>query len=405
MAEANQKPEVYVGIDLGGTKILAGVFNAQLECLGRIKMSTKAERQPEAVIDRIARCAMEVVDECDFKLSQIAGIGVGAPGAVDPEEGKVIYAPNLKWENVALKKALEKRLGRPVFLENDCNTCTLGVYEVDLGCKPRDVVGIFIGTGIGAGMIFDGRLYHGFNRTAGEIGHMVLDVGGAKCSCGNLGCFEALAGRGAIFRKIQAAVKGGQKTILTDMLGNDLKNLRSGDLRKAIRRGDKFVGKIIEEAAEYIGIGVANVINLLNPEVVVLGGGIIESLENEMMSIIKDTAKDYAMPGTDRIAFLESVRESYPDVDLVAQRSVEPSSSETPVPGSREAALTEKQRAALKAAYFAGYFDQPRTSTGEEIARSLDITASTFHQHLQAGLRKVLAAEFEGTHRAEVDRP
>jgi glucokinase len=241
---------------------------------------------------------LDAVDECDLKLEQIKGVGVGAPGAVDPENGRVIFAPNLEWKDVALKKTLEKQLGAAVFLENDCNICTLGVYETELKRKPQSVVGIFLGTGIGGGLILNGEIYSGFNRTAGEIGHMVLEVSGPKCGCGNNGCFEALASRSALFRKIQNAVKDGQKTVLTDMLGPDLEDLRSGDLRKAIRRGDKFVDHIVEEAAEYTGIAVANMINLINPEVVVLGGGIIEALEDEMMSIIVETATEYALSGT-----------------------------------------------------------------------------------------------------------
>lgn len=298
MAEASSKQEYVVGVDFGGTKILAGVFNLQLRCLGKTKVSTKSQRGPEAVIECIARCIEDAVDECDLDLKKVRGIGIGAPGAVDPETGKVIFAPNLVWEDVPLKKELEKHLGLPVFVENDGNICTLGVYETELQSKPRHMVGIFLGTGIGAGLILNGQLFSGFNRTAGEIGHMILEVGGPKCGCGNRGCFEALAGRQAIFQKVQSAVKAGQKTLLTEMLGDDLADMRSGDLRKAIRRGDKLVERIIEEAAEYTGIAVANLINLLNPEVVVLGGGIIDALEDEMMAIIIETAQDYALPGT-----------------------------------------------------------------------------------------------------------
>jgi glucokinase len=298
MAEASGKQEYLLGVDLGGTKILAGVFSMQLKCLGRTKASTKSQRGSDAVIDRIARCIEDAVDECDLDLKKIRGIGIGAPGAVDPESGKVIFAPNLAWEDVPLKKELEKQLDIPVFIENDGNICTLGVYETELQSKPRHVIGIFLGTGIGAGLILNGQLYSGFNRTAGEVGHMILEVGGPKCACGNRGCFEALAGRQAIFQKIQAAVKAGQKTLLTEMLGDEVADMRSGDLRKAIRRGDKLVERVVEEAAEYTGIAVANLINLLNPEVVVLGGGIIDALEDEMMAIIVETAQDYAMPGT-----------------------------------------------------------------------------------------------------------
>ncbi|MCI0748249.1 MAG: ROK family protein [Verrucomicrobia subdivision 3 bacterium] len=287
-----------VGADVGGTKIYAGVFNSAMECVGTARVSTKAQRGPDEVIERIARCVRDAVDECDLKLDQVRGVGAGAPGAVDPETGRVIFAPNLEWKDVQLKKALEKQIGLPVFIENDCNICILGVYERELGSKPQHVVGVFVGTGIGGGLILNGELYSGFNKSAGEIGHMVISDGGPKCGCGNTGCFEALAGRAAIFRQIKAAVEGGQKTVLTEMLGPKLDDLRSGDLRKAIRRGDKFVARVVEDAAEHIGVAVANLINILNPEVVVLGGGVIEALEDEMMEIIRQTALKRALPGT-----------------------------------------------------------------------------------------------------------
>ncbi len=299
MAEANTKGDHVVGLDLGGTKILAGVFNNSLDCLATSKLSTKSQRGADKVIERIARCIQDAVDEADLSMKHIAGVGIGAPGSVDFESGTVIFAPNLEgWKDVPLKKDLEKHLGVPVFVENDCNICALGVYVAELKSKPKSMVGIFVGTGIGAGIILDGKLYGGSGHTAGEVGHMVLEVSGPKCGCGNKGCFEALASRTAIFQQIKAGIKDGQKTLLTEILGEDLEDLRSGDLRKAIRRGDKYVDKVIDGAAEYIGIAVANVINLLNPEVVVLGGGVIEALEDEMMSVIIETAKDYAMAGS-----------------------------------------------------------------------------------------------------------
>ena len=291
--------EFLLGVDLGGTKILAGVFNSKFDLQGTAKLSTKADRGAEAVIDRIARCVTDAVDECDLSLKQIRGVGIGAPGAVDTETGRVIFAPNLPgWKDVPLKKELEKRLDVPVFPGNDCNVCTLGVFDREYKAKPKHLVGIFIGTGIGGGIVINGDLYCGHNLTAGEIGHMVIEVNGPKCGCGNRGCFEALASRTAIFRKIQSGVKDGQKTILTDMLGPDLADMRSNDLRKAIRKGDKFVEKVVEAAAEYAGIGVANLVNLLNPEIVVVGGGLIEALENEMMPTLVKVAKEHVMPGT-----------------------------------------------------------------------------------------------------------
>ncbi len=298
MAETSDKKEFLVGVDLGGTKILSGVFKNNLECVSRAKISTKPGRGPAAVIERIARCVRDAVDECDLTLKQVRAVGLGAPGAVDSDAGKVVFAPNLGWENEPLKKKLEDLLGLPVFLENDCNICTLGVFETEIDPKVRSLAGIFLGTGIGGGLILDGKLYTGSNQVAGEIGHMILEVGGPKCGCGNRGCYEALASRSAIFRRLQTAVKEGQKTILTEMLGPGLADMRSGDLRKAIRQGDKFVEKVVEEAAEYTGIAIANLVNILNPETIVLGGGLITALEDEMMAIIVETAKDYAFAGT-----------------------------------------------------------------------------------------------------------
>jgi glucokinase len=297
MAE-NGKAPYLIGVDLGGTKILSGLFDPAFNCVGQMKLSTKANRGPDEVIERIARCVRDVVDECDLSMKQIRGIGVGAPGAVDTQDGKVIFAPNLGWKDLPLKKELEKELEVPVFIENDCKLHTLGVHEVEFKGKPKYMIGIFLGTGIGAGLILDGKPYLGANGTAGEVGHMVIDINGPECGCGNRGCFEALASRRAIFRTIQAAVKKGQETILTDMLGKDLEDLRSGDLRKAIRRGDKFVERVVEQAAEYTGIAVGNLINLFNPELIVLGGGIMEQLENEMIPIIEKTAKKRALAGT-----------------------------------------------------------------------------------------------------------
>jgi glucokinase len=300
MAESTTKGEYFVGVDLGGTKILAGVFDPQLNCLGRNKMSTKPERGANEVIVRVARCVRDAIDECDLDAKLLRGVGIGAPGSIDSELGRVIFAPNLQWQDVPLKKILEKELDVPVSIENDANCAMLGIFETELQAKPSHVIGLFIGTGIGGGVIIDGKLYHGFDGTAGEIGHMVIEVGGPKCNCGNRGCIEALASRTAIFRKIHAAIKTGQKTMLTDMLGPELNDLRSGDLRKAIRKGDKFVEKVVEEAAEYIGIAVANLANVLNPQTVVLGGGVIDALGDEMMAIITETAEDYIMSGTNK---------------------------------------------------------------------------------------------------------
>ncbi len=149
MADSNNKTECVVGVDLGGTKILAGVFDHSLERLATAKFSTKAQRGVGVVIERIARCVEDSVDEADLSLKQVTGVGLGAPGAVDFGSGTILFAPNLAWKDVPLKKELEKRLGVPVFVENDANVAVLGVHVAELKAKPKNVVGIFVGTGIG----------------------------------------------------------------------------------------------------------------------------------------------------------------------------------------------------------------------------------------------------------------
>jgi len=298
MDETKRENEYYIGVDFGGTKILSGVFNNKFECIGSTKISTKSYRGVDAVITRIAKCILEAVDECDLNINSVSAIGIGAPGIVDPEKGVVIFAPNLHWKDVPLKQEIENILKVPVVIDNDVNICTLGVYETEFEIKPSSLIGIFIGTGIGGGIIINGKLYSGFNKTAGEIGHIVIDVNGPKCGCGNHGCFEALASRSAIFRNIKQAVKNGEKTILSEILGNELEDLKSGDLRKAIKRGDDLVLRIVKEASGYIGIAVANLINILSPEVVVLGGGVIEALEDKIMPLIIETINKNAFPHT-----------------------------------------------------------------------------------------------------------
>lgn len=297
MPQDSASSDYVVGVDLGGTKIQAGVYDARFTLLGSAKISTKSERGVATVLDRVNRCVRDAVDECNLSMKQVRAVGMGAPGAVDAADGRVIFAPNLGWKDVPLRKELEKRIEAPVFVENDCNLSALGVHVLELQAKPRHMIGLFIGTGIGAGLILNGELYTGHTRAAGEVGHMIIVAGGPRCGCGNDGCFEAVASRTAIFKRIAAGLKDGEKTVLTESLGAELKDLRSGDLRRAIRRGDKFVARVVEEAAGYIGLAVGNLINLLGPEVVMLGGGVIEALENEMMPAIAKTAREHVLPG------------------------------------------------------------------------------------------------------------
>ena len=284
-----------IGVDLGGTKILVAGMDADHRILARTKIPTGAEDGPEAVIDRIAAGVEAIVDEMDVPPDSVAGIGIGAPGPLDPETGIVTFAPNLKWHHVPLKEMLESRLSIPTFVENDVNLGVLGEHLLGAGRGVKDMVGVFVGTGIGGGVILNGKLYRGFNRSAGEVGHMVIRVGGPRCGCGNRGCWEALASRTAIVRSIRKALQKGKKSVLQEKAAKNSAPIKSGVLGWALRQGDALVEKEMKREAKYLGIGVANLINLFSPQKVVLGGGVVSAMEHWLMDPVRRHARRHAL--------------------------------------------------------------------------------------------------------------
>ncbi|MGQ9629805.1 MAG: ROK family protein [bacterium] len=290
-----RKDRFYVGVDLGGTKIMVGTVNSVGQIFSRAKKKTRAGKGPEEVVRRIIDAIGEALDDGGMDLSKARGIGIGAPGTLDMANGIVTFAPNLGWRDVRLKQLVESRLGIPTFIDNDVNMGTLGEYTAGAGRGAKDVVGIFVGTGIGGGIIIGGRLHYGFNYTAGEVGHMVIQVNGPKCGCGNRGCWEALASKTAIARRIKGALDKGRSSILKDLVEDWSKPFKSSLLAEAIERGDKLADRILKETCVYLGIGVGGIINLLGPERVILGGGVIEALGDKMMPIIKETALNYTI--------------------------------------------------------------------------------------------------------------
>ena len=288
-----------IGVDMGGTKILAAVVNAEGRILADAKIPTKADKGAAVVIDRIAECMQKAMDKSRVDPQSIQAVGIGAPGPLDPETGIVIFAPNLGWKDVPLKAELETRTGISTFVDNDVNVGTLGEHTFGVGQNVQNLVGIFVGTGIGGGIIMGGELFHGASKTAGEIGHIIVKAGGPRCGCGTRGCLEALASRTAMTKQFQKAIlKKGKKSILSELTDGDLRAIRSGVLARAIRLNDKLTLKVFKKSTKYLGIGIGSIVNFLNPEMIVLGGGVVEALDDTFLDNIREAVEKYALPNT-----------------------------------------------------------------------------------------------------------
>jgi glucokinase len=282
-----------IGMDLGGTKILGAVVDPKGRIVAEAKARTKPEGGPDAVIERIARTARQAARRAKLKWADIGAIGIGAPGPMDPTTGIVYNPPNLPgWDEIPLGPRLSKALGVPVYVENDVNLGTLGEYALGAGQGAADMVGIFVGTGVGGGLILGGELRSGFRHAAGEVGHMIVLADGPVCGCGKRGCLESVASRTAIERDIQLGLAAGRKSLIPELLGEGGR-LTSGVLAQAVRQGDPLVIEIMGRAQWYLGLLTASVVNLVDPEMVVFGGGVVEALGEQFLAPIRVTARQY----------------------------------------------------------------------------------------------------------------
>ncbi|MBN1285162.1 MAG: ROK family protein [Anaerolineae bacterium] len=287
-----------VGIDLGGTKVLAAVISAEGEVLATAKAATPVADGAEAVMDCMAAATEKAIDKAGAKRSDVLCAGVGAPGPLDPVSGIVHYAPNLHWNDVHLGTGLSKRLNIPVSVHNDVDAGTYGEFRLGAAKGARDVVGIFPGTGIGGGIILDGRLRTGFRGSAGEVGHMVIHADGPLQQGGNRGSAEAVCSRPAIVRDIRAALDGGRASIIMELVearaeSDKSERITSGVLAAAAEAQDGLVLEVLGRAGYYLGLLAANMVNALDPEIIVFGGGLIEACGKWLMPTIRTVAWQY----------------------------------------------------------------------------------------------------------------
>ncbi len=273
-----------VGVDLGGTNIVAGVMTADGAAQYAMhSIPTRADQGADAVVERIVQLCERVIAETQAATGatrgQFVGVGIGSPGPLDREKGLVIITPNLGWRNFPLRDRVSDGVKLPAELDNDANCATLGEWWIGAARGARHVIGLTIGTGIGGGLILDGKLYHGASDVAGELGHITIDSTGRKCSCGNYGCLEAYASGPAIAQRAREALGGGEPSSMSELVNGDLERITAATVFDAAKAGDELAGHVVRDTAKFLGIGIANFLNIFNPEIVVIAGGVTQAGE------------------------------------------------------------------------------------------------------------------------------
>lgn len=287
--------KIWVGFDLGGTKMMATVFDGGFKALASAKAKTPVNEGPKAVLARIRETIAEALKLAKIPARAVSGIGVGCPGVLNLDDGIILEAPNLGWKRVPLRALLTGWFHCRVVLANDVDAGTYGEYRFGSGRGARTLVGVFPGTGIGGGCVYAGQLLRGKTGSAMEIGHLPVRENGRQCGCGKRGCLEALAGRLAISAEVAKASFRGEAPYIAEHAGSDLKKMKSGLLAKAIKEGDTAVERIVRDAMRLMGRTIGGVVNLLAPDVVVLGGGLVEAMPRLALEEVRTGLKETAM--------------------------------------------------------------------------------------------------------------
>ena len=275
--------------------MFAGVFDENYKLLGKERKKTKGHLGAEMGVERVIGTIREALMEAGVLPTDVAGIGVGCPGPLHLDEGVLIDAVNLGWKEVKLKKLLEAEFKCPVTIANDVDAGVYGEYRFGAGRGAHCLLGVFPGTGIGGGLVYRGQIFRGRTQSCMEIGHMPLFPFGPRDGTGSVGTVEAYASRLAIAASAAQAAFRGQAPSLMKAAGTNLSDIRSGILADSIKAGEKAVERAVTDAAEMIGIAIGGIINLLAPDVIVLGGGLVEAMPDLFVNAVKKSAKQYVM--------------------------------------------------------------------------------------------------------------
>lgn len=286
---------VWIGFDLGGTKMMAVVFDDELNPLGRKRRKTRGTEGSDSGLDRIESTIRRAIEDAEIENPRILGIGIGCPGPVDPVKGKIYTALNLGWDNVAIGPALTERFGCRVSVLNDVDAGVYGEYRFGAAIGSRCAVGIFPGTGIGGGCVYEDQILHGKRISCMEIGHTRITSSARSSGYELPGTLEAESSRLTIAAEAAKAVFRGDAPHLMKIAGTDLTNIRSGSLAESIRNGDTVIRDLVVDAMETVGFAVVNLVHLLAPDTIILGGGLVEALEELVLSTVRKTAKKHVL--------------------------------------------------------------------------------------------------------------
>ena len=276
-----------LGIDIGATKTKILLLNAQGKILEKRQILTQSFGAVEPIIERASKEIERILNKRKIKKSQLPLVGVGLAGQLDPKTGYVDNSPNLKWFGLQFGKKFEKRLGIKIRLANDVNAAAWGEFLYGAGRGCQDLVAVFVGSGIGGGIVANGKLVEGASGTAGEVGHLIFRENGLLCDCGHRGCHEAYAGGVPMENRMRKAVRQGKSSLVEKMVGGELSKINTRTIYLASQKGDRTAERIWKDAVMSLGVLCANLVSLLNPEVLVLGGGVIKG-NPELVRIIRD---------------------------------------------------------------------------------------------------------------------
>ncbi len=294
MQEARKRELPVLAVDLGGTKIITAIISNKGQMIAREYCLTLADEGPQSVINRIVSAIDYLLGLRNVESSKLGSISIAAAGAIDLDKGVITSSPNLPgWYNIPLRDIVREKHGVNTFLINDASAAAIGEHHFGIGKGVNNLILLTVGTGIGGGIIINGKLYTGLCGSAGEIGHMTIDVNGPKCNCGNIGCLETLASGTAVAKEAIRRISQGEKSSLTDIVEGEIENITAEEVSLAAQGGDSLALEVISEAATYLGVGMVNLVNIFNPEMIVIGGGMAKMgdlLLNPARQVVRERA-------------------------------------------------------------------------------------------------------------------